>query len=73
MYLLIPAMKAQRISYSLYLHPTMYLLILFRALCSPKADLIFTSHYVSINSRRVRKAEARCLDLHPTMYLLIRQ
>ena len=32
---------------------------------------IFTSHYVSINSRAVKKVQRDLQNLHPTMYLLI--
>ena len=55
----------------IYLHPTMYLLILSRNLILLLSKYKFTSHYVSINSR-ICFFQAKChFHLHPTMYLLI--
>ena len=71
MYLLIHPTQTKGNVGNMYLHPTMYLLILTVA---PNESSLsaFTSHYVSINSNSVaailRKME---LYLHPTMYLLI--
>ena len=52
------------------LHPTMYLLIHTRIRLKQAIE-IFTSHYVSINSKHPLESEQSQLYLHPTMYLLI--
>ena len=71
MYLLIRMrpwfLKEERLN----LHPTMYLLILPFPVSEYSMMILFTSHYVSINSC-VRDIRPRFPDnLHPTMYLLI--
>ena len=71
MYLLIRFQYHCHIQCYLYLHPTMYLLIL--SLHMYNAILTkFTSHYVSINSGEAILPLKPFYHLHPTMYLLIR-
>ena len=72
MYLLILNHTDQQQLHLLYLHPTMYLLILSSMKTSFKFLFLFTSHYVSINSQRQIQSLTACKNLHPTMYLLIR-
>ena len=50
MYLLILIAAIILLMALLHLHPTMYLLILLRAKIHGQSVLLFTSHYVSINS-----------------------
>ena len=70
MYLLIlKGVSCSPLSY-LYLHPTMYLLILGYPENSAGV-ILFTSHYVSINSFPDMLCKGCHIDLHPTMYLLI--
>ena len=73
MYLLIPTVDIIKQYIQSHLHPTMYLLILVPGIFQCRIEYIFTSHYVSINSRTpVGSLKKACLHLHPTMYLLIR-
>ena len=51
MYLLIPPAAAVHQLYNTYLHPTMYLLIPQPFKLSHNMLYLFTSHYVSINSK----------------------
>ena len=70
MYLLIlKGVSCSPLSY-LYLHPTMYLLILGYPENSAGV-ILFTSHYVSINSGTLLTMKSLVRHLHPTMYLLI--
>ena len=70
MYLLIlKGVSCSPLSY-LYLHPTMYLLILGYPENSAGV-ILFTSHYVSINSKLAKRYCTTQKNLHPTMYLLI--
>ena len=72
MYLLIQNENFVLMSIQQYLHPTMYLLIQRSAYIQPARLRLFTSHYVSINSRNSRETIlATVYNLHPTMYLLI--
>ena len=74
MYLLIQNENFVLMSIQQYLHPTMYLLIQRSAYIQPARLRLFTSHYVSINSRNSRETIlATVYNLHPTMYLLIPQ
>ena len=49
----------------------MYLLILSGSVRRCCACIVFTSHYVSINSSQLPSTILLHLHLHPTMYLLI--
>ena len=51
MYLLIPTVDIIKQYIQSHLHPTMYLLILVPGIFQCRIEYIFTSHYVSINSR----------------------
>ena len=53
-----------------YLHPTMYLLIP-NSTAFIQDCVVFTSHYVSINSYSHVIKSPLYNNLHPTMYLLI--
>ena len=73
MYLLIHKHRILLLLFLLNLHPTMYLLILNLNIIRPDRNIIFTSHYVSINSWVFKVLYHKIKNLHPTMYLLIRQ
>ena len=55
MYLLILDKAAEEERLLEYLHPTMYLLILYQFSEMKANERRFTSHYVSINSKRVKQ------------------
>ena len=70
MYLLIHSTLERFLRSSVYLHPTMYLLIPVRG-STIAGSFLFTSHYVSINSAMLVTIRCTLKNLHPTMYLLI--
>ena len=71
MYLLILIREILMYLTIINLHPTMYLLIRIGNPTETKFASIFTSHYVSINSRYLQYQYNLLQYLHPTMYLLI--
>ena len=71
MYLLIRYIRHTPLYHEKYLHPTMYLLIRYFDFVFIQVLILFTSHYVSINSHFEQCKYVNLLHLHPTMYLLI--
>ena len=59
-------------SFLLYLHSTMFLLILWRSVYSGAVSS-FTFHYVSTYTNTQKIAQKRVNNLHSTMFLLIRK